>query len=227
MRTLVLTVALTLSLVGCTSSETVTEPPAEQMSALAQSVTDTTSLRFQIFFSGPQLTIEEGVILDSIDGQYRSPDAAQAAVRVKALGLTGSIGVLAYGDQVWQRGPVTTDWEEVTADELLTVRDMFAEDGLKAMLRLDVAEVERQGSDMELEDFPGESFTLLTGTVNGDRLARLTLGVLEGGATDIAVYGTSDEIRRIILTETTSEDPRVWTIDLFAYGQATDLEPAP
>ncbi len=222
-----MTLTLTLALAACSEPEIISIPPDEQMSTLAQTVTDTETFRFQIFFSGPELAIEEGVILDSVDGQYRSPDAAQAAVRVKALGLTGSIGVLAYGDQVWQRGPVTTDWEEVTADELLTVRDLFSEDGLKEMLRADISEIARGGSDLELGDFPGETFTLLTGAVEGERIARLTLGLLSGGSTDIAVYATSDEIRRIILTETGSTDAREWTIDLFSYGTSVELEPAP
>jgi len=218
---------LSFSVAACNGTEEISIDPNTHIEELAQAVTDAPSFRFQIFFSGPEIVIDEGVTLDSVDGQYRSPDAAQAAVRVKALGLTGSIGLLAYGDDVWQRGPVTTDWETVSVSELLTVKDMFAPDGLKELLRTDISEVERRESGLALDDFPGETFTLLGGSVEGERLARLTLGGLEGGSTDIAVYGTEDEIRRIVLTQTGTDDPRIWTIDLFAYGSSVDLEPAP
>lgn len=227
MRNLTFILVLSLSIVACNGTEEVSIDPNVHMEELAQAVTDASSFRFQIFFSGPEIAIDDGVTLDSVDGQYRSPDAAQAAVRVKALGLTGSIGLLAYGDDVWQRGPVTTEWESVSTDELLTVKDMFAPDGLKELLRSDVSQVQLGDFGLTLDDFPGEAFTLLEGSVEGERLARLTLGGLEGGSTDIAVYGTGNEIRRIVLTQTGADDPRIWTIDLFAYGSSVDLEPAP
>lgn len=227
MRRFTLGLALLLVVVACGSDEEVSVAPEAQMELLAQSVADAPSFRFQIFFTGPEILIDEGVVLDSVDGQYLAPDGAQASVRVKALGLTGSIGLLAYGDDVWQRGPITTEWEAVSASELLTVRDMFAPDGLKELLRSDITSVTRTASDVELDDFPGEVLTLLEGSVEGDRLARLTLDGLQGGSTDIAVYGISDEIRRIVLTETGTDDPRIWTIDLFAFGSSVELEPAP
>lgn len=220
---------LALSLAGsaCGSGDDASlAPPAETMAAHAAGFAAAESFSFQIGLEGPPVVIEETFTLEGIDGVFRAPDEAEAEVRVDVLGLTGVLTVLASGEEVWQKGPLTTEWQQVESNDLLTVRDLFASDGLEALLADDLVDLQRDEAT-GLDAFPGESFDVLRGQTTGDRLGRLTLGILDGEHTDVTLYLTEGEIRRIVLAEQASDSPRTWTIDLFGYGRPVEISPAP
>ncbi len=226
-RGLSILLVLAIGVVACGGED---EPerldPAAAMASAATVFAEAETFRFQIGLAGPPVIIEDTFTLQGIDGAYRAPMEAEAEVRVSVLGLGGTLSLLAIGDEVWQKGPITTEWEPVVSAQLLTVRDLFAPDGLTALFAEDITGL-TWGDDTTLEEFPGETLEVLSGRTVGDRLDRLTVGVLQGENTDAVLYLADGEIRRIELTERESANPRTWTIDAFAYDRPVDITPAP
>lgn len=192
------------------------------MNAASAEVLAAPSFSFRVAYVGEVVEVQPGLIMDRVDGVFEAPTRSRADVRVKTLGLTAILEVVTEGDRLWQRVPFAEDFEEVVGGDLITGTDIFAEDGLGALLREDLSGL-AWGQDGELEDFPGESFKVITGAVSGERLKTLTLGYLQGEDANVTIYLAGDEVRRIILVESEVESARTWTIDIWAYAQPVDI----
>lgn len=215
--------ALAIVVAACSGGvEPPDRTPQEALSAVSTEILTAPSFQFQVDYVGDSIEVEGGLVLDRVDGVFETPDRSRADVRVKTLGLTAILEVITEGDRLWQKVPFAEDFDEVFGTELITGTDIFSDDGLSALLREDLSNL-AWGVDAELEDFPGEKFLTIEGTVSGDRLKTLTLGYLQGAAADVTLYVNGDEVRRLLLVETDAPSPRTWTIDLWAYGQPVDI----
>lgn len=214
---------LALTVVACGGTDENTErAPDEALAAVSDAVLAATSFTFQVGYEGEPIEVEAGLTLDRVDGVFESPALSRADVRVKTLGLTAILEVITEGDRLWQRVPFAEDFEEVTGTDLITGTDIFSDDGLGALISTDVTDPVWSDAT-ELEEFPGESLTTITGTVSGERLVTLTLGYLQGTTADVTFYLSGDEVRRLVLVETVPDSPRTWTLDVWAYGQPVDI----
>ncbi len=218
----ILWLTLVVVLVACSGDEPAERTPGEAMNAASAAVLSAPSFSFRVAYVGEVVEAQPGLILDRVDGVFEAPTRSRADVRVKTLGLTAILEVVTEGDRLWQRVPFAENFEEVVGGNLITGKDIFAADGLGALLREDLSGL-AWGQDAELEDFPGESFKVITGAVSGERLKTLTLGYLQGEGADVTIYLRGDEVRRIIVVESEVQSARTWTIDIWAYGQPVDI----
>ena len=163
------------------------------------------------------------------DGDFTAPDKAQAAVLVRLSGFVTRVEVISIAGQQWQTNPLTGQWEELPPDWGFNPAVLFdAEIGLQAILADDLDDLALTGRET-LADGPEAELYALTGVVVGERLRRMSGGLIESApvAAQLWVAPETFELARVILTETAvgEEEARVWQVDFTNYDRAATIEP--
>lgn len=220
-RYLAVVLIAALSVAACGDDAEPARDPETLVDQATARVAAADTFRFQVAYAGEPVIAEAGAVLDRVDGVFSAPDDAYSVVRLSALGLIGELELVSDGAEVWRRGPFTDEWEPMTGD-VLTAGDLFAADGLLALLDEDISGLQT-GEPAELDVFPGEQLETVEGVVSGDRLVLLTLGYLQGDRAQITLFVAGDELRRVELVELDVDLPRRWDIDLWAYDEPVDI----
>lgn len=221
--------ALLLALAACGGDDPDVElAPEDVVDQAADTIGATPSLRFQINLEGPGVELEDGVLLDRLDGVYAAPDAASTEARVKVLGLTASIDIITIGDRAWQKAPLETDYTELRPGQApFSAAELFSPSGIPAIMKDDVVDIDRStGEEPSIEAFPGEKYDVVTGRITGTRISDLTAGLVQADGAIVTIFVTGGEARRIIIDEP-GEGRNVWTIDAWAYGDPVSVMPPP
>lgn len=229
MRAVALIVCLAAVLTACGGDESgPTLEPSEVVGIVADTIGSTPSLRFQITLEGPGVELEEGITLAQLDGAYSAPTSATTEARVQVLGLTASIDIVTIGERAWQKAPLETEFTELAAGQApFSASELFAPDGIPAILRDDLTALERPDDQAgQIEAFPGETYDIIVGRITGTRIDELTSGLVQADGAAVWIYVTGGEARRIVIAEP-GEGRNVWTIDAWAYGDPVTVVPPP
>jgi len=170
---------------------------------LADGVTHMASLpgfEFSITQEGPIvfLDADEMVQFGTAVGHYVSPDKAYTTVTITALGMLTEITVISLPDIQWASNPLGSG----LADVIIV-------------------------GEEELEEMPGLPLTHLSGTVPGEVILEISKGLIniESMAGDLWMDTATNEVHRVVLTDTSSAEGEVsvWTFDFWSFGETIEI----
>ncbi len=169
-----------------------------------------TSAEFLIERGGAPVTIS-GLEFVSATGRYAAPDAAEALLEVKAGSTSARLGTVGIGPRVWLTDPLTGRWselEEGTGFNPATVFDPA--EGWPAILTTDLSGGVASQADGRY---------ILRGTVAAERVATLTVGLVDPQPTEIE-FVIDPETRRLLEVrfDTVTDGARsTWSIEIDEY----------
>lgn len=217
-----------------------TQSPQAMLSAAADYLQLASSFRFDIVHSGPdyvfsldQLGIDADITFRRAEAHFAAPDELYAVVHVLGGPVAIELDIYIKDADQWLRlRSLGLDWgQEVVAEDFNPAALIADDDGFEeaiASLR-DVAYIGEESLD------DGAEVEHLRGVTDGEVITNLLVGIIEmSGEVPVDVYIDRDTglpVRLVIeQTDTVTEDqpePMIWTIDIFAIGDAPDFTPPP
>jgi lipoprotein LprG len=163
------------------------------------------------------------------EGDFVSPDRAQATIRVISPGLVVEVQVINIGEIQWETNFLTGEWQELPPEWGFNPAALFdPEVGIQPILEEDLSELEWVGME-ELEEAPGESLYALEGEIDGQRLNQLSLGMMGPETMTVKLWIAPDtfELFRLQITEapTAVDEPTVWKVDFWDYNHIVEIVP--
>lgn len=225
-------------LVLCFSIATACRPPAtvflEPQEVVAQSVQRMKILsgfRFSIDRTGGLAFIDssQSLAFRRAEGDFVAPDRAQATIRVIAPGLVTEVEIVSIGDIQWETHPLTGSWQQLPPNWGFNPASLFdAETGIQPLLETDLSDLGFVGFE-ELEEVPGVALIALEGQMAGDRLNRLSFGLLNSATKLIKLWIMPETYElyrlRIIEPAQTGDEDRVWQVDFWNFDQEVEIVP--
>ncbi len=223
-----------LALAAISACRAAPEPeprPQEIIQNTAARMQATSGFHFAIAQTGAPAYLDptETISLVRADGDYAAPDKAQATVLVKLTGFVTKVDVISVADAQWQTNPLTGKWEELPPNWGFNPAVLFdSEVGLQAILATDMSELALTGKE-KLEGGIDAELYALTGAVAGDRLFRMSGGLIGPAAAGVQLWvmPESFELVRVVLTEPAvdeAEPASVWQVDFANFDQAVTIE---
>jgi len=198
-------------------------PPIEDLilrSADAMSAVDTA--RFEMSRSGAPVSVS-WLEFDSAIGVYRAPDEAKAVLRGKAADVTVEAGTISIGDVSWLANPLTGTWDFFPPDVAFNPATVFDDDvGWRAVL-LDLGEAAYGGP----ADEGGEGRWVVTGVIPPERIATLTVGLVESQEVpvEMMIDPATFLLRRVEFSTVGADGASDWVITLSEFGEPVSIEP--
>jgi len=199
---------------------------------LADGVTHMASLpgfEFSITQEGPIvfLDADEMVQFGTAVGHYVSPDKAYTTVTITALGMLTEITVISLPDIQWASNPLSGAFQELPDTYLFKpTQYLDPTTGFFPSLGSGLADVIIVGEE-ELEEMPGLPLTHLSGTVPGEVILEISKGLIniESMAGDLWMDTATNEVHRVVLTDTSSAEGEVsvWTFDFWSFGETIEI----
>lgn len=213
-------------------SPTPTPAPESIIQQAVARLTGTTGFHFGVDLSGAPAALDPTgqIAFRTAVGDFAAPDKAQAAVRAAAFGLITDINVISIGPDQWQTNLLTGKWEQLPPNFGFNPGALFdAAAGLPAILTADLTNVVLTGRE-KLEGGPDQELIIITGQVEGERLAAMSGGLIGPQAVGVTLWIAPEthEIVRIVVTEPepdSEEGSSVWQLDFSNYDQELAIEP--
>jgi hypothetical protein len=163
------------------------------------------------------------------EGNFVAPDRAQATIRVIAPGLVTEVKVVTIGGVQWETNPLTDEWHQLPPNWGFNPASLFdTETGIQPVLEADLTDLKHQGFE-ELEEFPGLPLITFEGQMAGDRLHRLSFGLMNSApkATRLWIAPETYELYRLKITEPAlnGDEERVWQVDFWNFDQTIEIVP--
>jgi len=219
------------ALAACSAPPPPSLPPGEIVERAAARMKAMSGFHFLIVRTvAPAYLDYEGTLAFSrADGDFVTPDTAQAAVRVIAPGLVAEVQILGIGDLYWQTNLLTGAWEAFPPGTGFNPAIMFdAQIGLQPIIETDLNELQFDGVET-LEDYPGQSLYAIHGQMTGERLFQMSYEMIGPEAVSVRLWIAPQtfELYRIQLTEAApqGEEPTQWQVDFWDFDQAAEITP--
>ncbi len=231
-------VYLLVAAVALTSCATATpEPPPDALALVTEASTNIRQMktfRMLVEQSGAPFYVDTDlgrVQFRRAEAQYVAPRDMQAHVRLLAMGLPADVDVFSRGDDQWYRNSILTANRWFNAPfspgfnpENLIASETGFQSALQAMEQLQYIGIET------LED--GTTAYHLKAKANGPDISALMAGLIQmTGNVDVDVYISKDRLlpARFIIVDpaTMTKDqpkPTTWTMDLYDFNAAPDIE---
>jgi len=216
---------------ACRGSIPPPPPPDEIIAGAAARLQGITGVHFVIDRTGAPAYLDPGntLSLRRAEGDFVAPDRARAVVRVIAPGLVTEISVISVAEIQWETNVLTGEWEELPPDWGFNPAVLFdAEVGLQSILATDLTEVEFVETQ-KIEDGPDEQLYHLQGRVGGEKLFRVSGGLIgpQPMAIELWVAPETFELYRVVLTEPEAgaDEPSIWQVDLSRFDQVVEIAP--
>lgn len=225
-------------LAGCNPGPDPAPTPADVnaiVEAASEAVSQAESFRVIIERQGAPVYIDtsdtSGVIeFMRAEADYAAPNRIRAEVKIKISGLVAGGTFIAIGaDQYLANATLTGGrWWQYDFVPGLDPAAILAEDGgLRAALRT-MHDLELVG----VEDVDGAQSYHVRGTGNGRDVGSLTLGLIGGEDVAVDAWIRADDMRvvRVAVVEPNRplpdgvDEPPSWTIELYDYGAAVEIE---
>ncbi|MCK6577497.1 MAG: LppX_LprAFG lipoprotein [Anaerolineae bacterium] len=236
---LLIAAALLTACSGGAPTETAPDPLALVTEAAAK-IRAVDTFQLSVIQEGPDYylyTDYAAAVFRMATGQYVAPSVIQASVRVLALGLPVDVDVYAEGDDQWYRAIWTgNNWINQPFQAGFNAETLIAEEtgfqkALESLIDLKYA------GTTTLES--GVNAHRLDATANGPDVAALLGGLIEPvGTVEVEAYIAVDSgypVRFVIRefnspyaatpTPGTQAEPVTWTIDLFDFNGAPNVDP--
>jgi lipoprotein LprG len=209
---------------GSDGASEVPEPPAVDVVVrrAADAMAELETARFEMERSGAPVRVS-GIVFDSALGVYEGPDAAKAVLGGQAGDLAVELGTISIGPRTWLTNPLTGAWEELEPGTGFNPAVIFdAEVGWRAIL-LSLIEPTYEGG----ADHGGEGLWLVSGTIPPERIATLTMGLVEPQPVEVDLFvdpGT-DLLRRVEFTTEGEDGGSDWVITLSEFDEPVTIDP--
>jgi lipoprotein LprG len=229
---LVLFILLVL-LTACSQPTPESLPAAEILERSIERMKLVSGFHFLIERSGAPAYIDwqQTLSLRRMEGDYVSPDRAQANVRVIAPGIVAEIRMVSIGNIQWETNPLTGEWEQLPPDWGFNPTLLFdPQVGLQRILEQDLSNLALMDI-VELEEMPGRLLYGLAGDLGGESIAEMTFGLMGPQPMQVQLWidPESFDLYRILITEEAIEDaePTIWQVDFWNIDDTVEIQPPP
>lgn len=229
-RLITLLAAMLAAAAACSSTPetSTTAPPtaAEVLEIAAQTMGSVETVEFSIDRGGAPVFIDTLGFLEfvSATGRYAAPGAAEALVKVSAVGLTTEIGAVVVEGDTWLTNPITGAWEPTPPGYTFDPATLFdPEVGFRALLQDGIPTVQEVGEEVVDE----ETLRHVRFTASGERVEVVTAGLVRDQDVTVDAWiniGTG-ELRRAAFPTSIGEEPTTWDLRLFDYGADIVITP--
>ncbi len=218
-----------LLLAGCSKPTPLPPSPDEIVARAAARMKSLPGFHFVIERTGAPafLDYDETLAFRRAEGDFVTPDQAQASVRVIAPGLVVDVGILSIGERYWQTNLLTGVWEEFPPGTGFNPAQMFdPEIGFQPLMESDLTDLALNGVE-ELEDLPGKKLYAVAGRLSGERLFQMSYEMIGPETIDVRLWVDPQtfDLYRVILTEPADAEPTVWQMDFWDFGVVAKIEP--
>lgn len=166
-------------------------------------------------------------IFKRAEGDVKTPDQAQAKVRVIAPGFVAEVSLVILGEDWYQTNPLTQEWGRYAAQGYNPALFFDPDKGLGAVMRSSLTNLSLAGTE-ELDDFPGVRLYHLTAESPGEPVSAMTAGMMGRGRVVFDLWVRPDDYYvarvRAVEPETDAEAPTVWVMDLDKYDAPITIE---
>ncbi len=182
---------------------------------------------FGISQEGPPVYLDAELTIqfDSAVGHYVSPDQATTTVTINAMGILAEITIISLQETQWASNPLTGSYQELP-DEYLFKPTLYLdpEVGFFPSIRDGISDLVLVGEE-ELEEMPGVMLTHLSGTVPGEVISEVSKGLINIDSLqgDLWMDTTTNEVHRVVLTDTSAEAASIWTFDFWNFGETIEI----
>lgn len=202
----------------------VPEPPpvGDLVAGVAEAMASVDTARFEMERSGAPVTVS-GIVFDSAVGVYRAPDASKTVLTGSGGDLAVELGTISIGERTWLTNPLTGRWEELEPGTGFNPAIIFdTEVGWRAILH-SLIEPRYEGGIGD----GGEGRWLLTGTIPPERIATLTVGLVEPQPVEVRllVDPATDLLRRVEFSTEGDGGTTEWVITLAEFGEPVAVDP--
>lgn len=223
-----------LCLITACSRPTPQSLPAEEiLNRAVRQMKALQSFHFLIDRSGAlkYLNANQTVAFAQAEGDFYAPDQAQATIRVILPGFVAEVHMVALGDEYWESGLVSNQWEKLPPGTGFNPATMFdPQSGFQEILLKDLHDLSYAGLQ-ELEELPGQSFYVLGGKLEGERVYELSYGMMGPQAMEVSLWIAPDtfEVYRVQIDELQppgegEEDDTRWQVDFWEFNQVEPIK---
>ncbi len=223
---------LPLAIASCNEPEPTPPPPEDLIASAGERMAGLEGFHFAIKMSGLPVFLDgdETLALGKAEGFYTKPDQAMGAVSIQAPGLVTNVDVISIGQQQWLTNILSGAWMEMPAEWGFNPAVLFdANDGFLAVLTADLRDPKVVGRE-KLDGGPDAELYIIEGTLAGDRLAELTLGLMGPDDLDVRLWVHPEDhaLYRVIVTNpigSSEENGSIWKLDFDDLGKSVTIEP--
>jgi len=239
LRQITLLMLLAWLSVACNKPEPPPPPPEEILSRAAARMKSLQGFHFLIDRSGAPayLNAEQTIAFAQAEGEFYAPDQATATIRVILPGLVAEVSMVALGDEYWESGLLTSQWEKLPPGAGFNPATLFdPQSGFQEILRQDLQDIRYEGLQ-ELPELPGQTYYALSGRLEGERLFELSYGLMGPQSMDVNVWIAPEtfEVHRVLVAEPlqpgvsdpSGESSTRWQIDFWDFNQVEAVSPPP
>lgn len=209
-----------------TAVPTPTPTPREIAAAVGRATQQSQSVHFAIELGGKPVRADSAglTVLKRVEGDLRRPDGVLAVLDVTIGGALAEIRTVSLAGQQYITNPITRQWGCLAPNTAFDPAVLFApESGVEHLLQEGFAEISLVGT----EELGGAPHYRLRGTIPGERLQPISLGLLGAGPVAVELWADAATMRaaRLVLTDTASDPatPSTWTMTFSDYDKAVDV----
>ncbi len=228
-----ITVMILAAILSSCSEPEPTAPPVEEIiTSASATMAGLEGFHFTIAVSGQPVFLDgdETLALAKADGYYSNPDRAMGSVSIQMPGLVTNVDVVSIDQQQWLTNILTGDWMAMPPEWGFNPAVLFdTNDGFLAILTSDLLNPVLTGTG-KAEDGPDQELYIIDGSLSGERLAEITLGLLGPEDLDVRLWidPESFAVMRTSVTNPAGADEdsgSTWQIDLDQFGEIVTIEP--
>lgn len=220
-----------LLLAACSEPEPEIPSPEEIVANAASRMSALEGFHFTIDLTGESVFLDSSELVSfrHAEGDYASPDAAQATVRVLVPGLATEISVISIGETQWETSMLASGWSELPPNWGFNPVVLFdPEIGIQSILASDLAELMLEGSEKLNEGT--DDLYMISGRLDGARINEMSYGLIGPEPLEVRLWiapGTFELHRAVIVDRSNleGEEPRTWQVDFSEFGQVVDIVP--
>ena len=224
-------VFLLLTLTGCTKPTPIRLPSQEIITRTASRMKGLDGFHFLIQREGAPAYLDYAgtIAFRRAEGDFVSPDQAQATVRVITPGLVAEIRIIALAENYWETNLLTGEWQALPPNMGFNPAVLFDPViGFQSILESDLFNLTLQ-PDEELEEAPGKTFYVLAGDLKGERLYEMSYGMIGPDQLTVKMWvdpGTFDLYRTLITDPPAGAgESTLWQVDFWDFGKVADIRP--
>ncbi|NNJ09234.1 LppX_LprAFG lipoprotein [Chloroflexales bacterium ZM16-3] len=203
-----------------------TPTPRELSVAVGRATQAAESVHFAITLAGAPVFADAANIfaLNSMEGDLKRPDSVLAVLSVSAGGGVAEIRTVALDGKQYITSPITREWTCLAPGSTFNPAVLFdPQQGVEHLLQEGFDEVSLVG----VEDLAGRPSYHLRGTISGEKLQPISMGLLGAGPVAVDLWADQETMRasKLVLVDTSSDaaSPSTWTITFSDYGKTIDV----